>query len=299
MSNWSTANISNQNGKTVIVTGANSGIGFYTAFELGRAGAFVIVACRDKERGQQAVEKMRQQAPNASFAFDQLDLANLASIRNFSADFLRQGRVLDILINNAGVMALPTRQETVDGFEVQFGTNHLGHFALTGLLLPALHKSVAPRVVTISSGVAFFGKLEIDNLQSKQKYAPMKTYAQSKLANLLFMEELGRQASWLTSVAAHPGSTITNLQKYQFKTFVNLFGQHAAQGALPSLRAAVDQAESGTFYAPKGFFNMRGAPVKIDLPKKALDKSLAGELWCASEELTAVQYGFSEIAAVR
>jgi NAD(P)-dependent dehydrogenase (short-subunit alcohol dehydrogenase family) len=292
MSNWSTKDIPSQAGKTAIVTGANSGIGYYTALELGRAGASVVVACRNRARGFEAVQKMLSEAPGASFVLELLDLADLSSVRAFSDKFLGNKNPLDILVNNAGIMAVPSRETTVDGFELQFGTNHLGHFALTGLLLPALHQSKAPRVVSVSSGVAFWGELNIDDLQSEKKYEPMTAYAQSKLANLLFMLELGRQHPWLNSVAAHPGSTQTNLQKYKFKRLVKIFGQPASVGALPLLRAAVDETEPGTFFAPNGPFQMWGAPIEVSLPKQSLDRTLAYKLWRLSEDLTSIKYAY-------
>src|SRR5215831_6338846 len=237
---WSVKDIGDQRGKTAIVTGANSGIGFHAALELGRAGADVIVACRDPRRGAEALERLRAGAPGASFRLEALDLANLGSVRAFAERFLASGGALDILVNNAGVMALPRRELTDDGFERQFGTNHLGHFALTGLLLPALRKSQAPRVVNLSSSVAVIGKVALDDLQSERRYSPMGTYGATKLSNLYFTLELGRRAPWLTVVAAHPGASQTNLQAHAFQRSVKIFGQPASQGALPTLRAAVD-----------------------------------------------------------
>ncbi len=178
---WSVAEIGDLRGKTMVVTGANSGIGFHTALELGRAGAKVVVACRDETRGRKAVARMQAAAPQATFEFEPLDLADLASVRAFADRFLASGEPLDVLVNNAGVMAVPKRELTVDGFERQFGTNVLGHFALTGLLLPALAKSAAPRVVTISSGTAYFGCVDLGNLQGEKRYSASFTYAQSKL----------------------------------------------------------------------------------------------------------------------
>jgi NAD(P)-dependent dehydrogenase (short-subunit alcohol dehydrogenase family) len=182
---WNLARLGDLRGKTMIVTGANSGIGFYTALELGRAGAKVIVACRDLARGADAVARMQREASQAVFRLEQLDLADLASVKAFAQRFLALDEPLDVLVNNAGVMAVPTRELTVDGFERQFGTNVLGHFALTGLLLPALQRSTAPRVVTLSSGTAYFGHINLANLQGEKCYSSMLNYAQSKLANLL------------------------------------------------------------------------------------------------------------------
>jgi NAD(P)-dependent dehydrogenase (short-subunit alcohol dehydrogenase family) len=292
---WTVTEIGNLHGKTMIVTGANSGIGFDTALALGRAGAKVVVACRDAARGAEAVARMQAETPLAYFELEPLDLADLASLRAFAQRFLASGETLDVLINNAGVMAVPKRELTVDGFERQFGTNVLGHFALTGLLLPALAKSAAPRVVTLSSGTAYFGCLDLGNLQSEKHYSASFTYAQSKLANLMFMLELGRRAPWLKSVAAHPGAARTNLQRYTglfTKITMSFLGQNSAAGALPSLYAATEEVSSGEFFGPRDKLNMNGAPVEVRLPKRAKDVALARALWEASEKLTGVTYDF-------
>ena len=287
---WGTQDIGDQHGKRVVVTGANSGIGYYTALELGRAGADVVVACRDPGRGQEALGKLQAEAPGATFRLESLDLADLRSVRAFADRYLASGAPLDVLINNAGLMMPPTRELTADGFERQFGTNHLGHFALTGLLLPALAKSRAPRVVTVSSTAVMFGKLSLENLQSEKRYRPMKAYAQSKIANLEFMIELGRFAPWLVSVAAHPGATISNLQKHAFQWTTKMMGQPTPRGALPTLRAAVAPVPSGTYFGPKHLFQMRGAPIEIAIPKHAIDPTRDRALWEASERLTGVVY---------
>lgn len=287
---WTADKIGKQDGKNAIVTGANSGIGFHTALELGRAGANVIVASRDAVRGNTALSKLRQEAPEASFRLELLDLSDLMSIRLFAEKFLATNEPLDILVNNAGIMALPERELTVDGFEKQFGTNHLGHFALTGLLLPALQRSKSPRVVSVSSAVASWGKIELDNLQSERLYKPMGAYGQSKLANLAFMIELGRKYPWLTSVAAHPGATVSNLQKHKFESLTKIIGQDGSQGALPSLRASVDDAASGTYFAPKNWFQMRGTPIKVSVTDRAGNNELNKTLWKESERLTGVYF---------
>ncbi len=288
--NWTTQNIPNLQNKVAIVTGANSGIGFYTALELGRAGAKIILASRDKLRGEAALAEMRKLAPDASFSLEQLDLASLQSVRSFADRFLSTGDALDILVNNAGLMMPPKREITSDGFEIQFGTNHLGHFALTGLLLPALRKSKTPRVVTVSSLVAMRAKINLSDLQCEQKYVPYAAYGQSKLANLLFMLELGRREPCLISVAAHPGATITNLQKHAFGFTVKIIGQSASQGALPSLRAAVEPEAAAKFFGPKHLFGARGAPIEVRLPRQSLDQDTALILWQMSEKLTGVTY---------
>lgn len=285
---WTADKIGDQSGKNAIVTGANSGVGFYTALELGRAGANVIIASRDKVRGNTALKQLQQEAPGATFRLELLDLSDLLSVRLFAEKFLATNEQLDILVNNAGIMALPQKELTVDGFEKQFGTNHLGHFALTGLLLPALQLSKAPRVVSVSSSAATWGKIELDNLQSERIYKPMGTYSQSKLANLAFMLELGRRFTWLTSVASHPGATVSNLQKHKFKCLTKIIGQDGSQGALPSLRATVDKTSSGTYYGPRSWFQMRGTPIEVKLPCSTRNNELNSALWEESERLTGV-----------
>lgn len=287
---WTAENIGDQSGKNAIVTGANSGVGYYTALELGRAGANVIIASRDASRGNTALKQLMQEAPGASFQLELLDLSDLMSVRLFAEKFLATDKQLDILVNNAGIMALPERELTVDGFEKQFGTNHLGHFALTGLLLPALQRSSSPRVVSVSSSAATWGKIELDNLQSEQIYKPMGSYSQSKLANLAFMLELGRRFTWLTSVASHPGATVSNLQKHKFECITKIIGQEGSQGALPSLRAAVDETSSGTYYGPRNWFQMRGTPVEVKLPCRTKNNKLNSILWEQSERLTGVYF---------
>jgi NAD(P)-dependent dehydrogenase (short-subunit alcohol dehydrogenase family) len=288
---WTAERIGNLSGKNVVITGGNSGIGYYTALELGRAGANVIIACRDAKRGEAALAELKQLAPDISLKFELLDLTELLSVRMFAEKYLRANKPLDILINNAGIMALPERELTTDGFEMQFGTNHLGHFALTGLLLPALKRSDAPRVVIVSSGVANMkmAKIDLDNLQSEKSYEPMETYAQSKLANLAFMLELGRRYDWLTSVAAHPGATKSNLQKHKFKCLIKFIGQHGTKGAQPTIRAATDSIKSGNYYGPH-CLQLWGTPVEVSLPEKARDVALNSSLWEQSARLTEVQY---------
>ncbi|WP_306533654.1 oxidoreductase [Geobacter sp.] len=285
---WTTENIGDQTGKNAIVTGANSGVGYHTALELGRAGANVVIASRDEARGNTALKQLRQEAPGAKFRLEFLDLSDLMSVRLFAEKYLATNEPLDILVNNAGIMALPERELTVEGFEKQFGTNHLGHFALTGLLLPALQRSKTPRVVSVSSAAATWGKIELDNLQSERLYKPMRTYGQSKLANLAFMLELGRRFPWLTSVASHPGATVSNLQKHKFECITKIIGQHGSQGALPSLRASVEETRSGTYYGPKSWFQMRGTPVEVKLPCSSRKSEVHSKLWEKSEQLTGV-----------
>jgi NAD(P)-dependent dehydrogenase (short-subunit alcohol dehydrogenase family) len=287
---WTTAELGDLSGKTAIVTGANSGIGLHTALELGRAGARVILACRDPERGQEGLDFVRREAPEATFRLEALDLADLSSVRSFATRVDDGGQAIDLVVCNAGVMMIPTRELTADGHERQIGTNHLGHFALVGLLMPALERSEAPRVVVVSSGMAWFGKMDLEDLDGSRRYRPTPAYCQSKLANLLFMLELGRRYPRLRVTGAHPGTTISNLQRYQYKRAVQLFGQPASQGALPTLRATVEDAPSGAYFGPRSWFGMRGAPVRASMPKRAKDPEVAARLWTLSEQMTGVTY---------
>jgi NAD(P)-dependent dehydrogenase (short-subunit alcohol dehydrogenase family) len=302
IADWSERDIPRLDGQKAIVTGANSGIGFHTALELGRAGAEVTLAVRDTARGEEAKKQMLAEAPGARITVEALDLASLASVRAFADKQLAQKRPLDLLVNNAGVMALPERTLTVDGYEAQFATNHLGHFALTGQLWPLISQARAPRVVTVSSSVTMWAKLELDNLQSERRYAPMRTYGQSKLANLLFMLELRRRGEplGLISVASHPGATITNLQKYQYTWIIKVIGQSAARGALPSLYAATAaDVRGGQYFGPRDRLGMAGPPAQAKLPRRALDAALAEQLWQKSEELTGVRFAFGDHAGAR
>jgi NAD(P)-dependent dehydrogenase (short-subunit alcohol dehydrogenase family) len=298
---WTTAAMPRLDGKRAIVTGANSGIGFYTALELARAGAEVVLAVRDLGRGNEALAQIRKELPAANVAVAALDLSALPSVRAFAEAQLAGKKPLHLLINNAGVMAIPTRELTSDGFERQFGTNHLGHFALTGLVLPLLQAAPSPRVVNLSSSVAWFGRLDLADLQSERRYVPLRAYGQSKIANLLFTVELQRRGEpgGLTSVAAHPGAAQTNLQRHAFAGFVRLMGQSAADGALPSLYAAVAEVRGGQFYGPQRHFGMHGPPGPAWQPKKTRDAKVAAELWARSEELTGVRYAFTTLASSR
>jgi NAD(P)-dependent dehydrogenase (short-subunit alcohol dehydrogenase family) len=291
-------------GKTAVVTGANSGLGYQTARQLAGHGAHVVMACRDAERGKAAVERLRADEPSADVELRPLDLADLSSVKTFAAGV---DGPLHLLINNAGVMALPKRQ-TADGFEMQFGTNHLGHFALTGRLLGSLKSAPDARVVTVSSEMHSIGRMNFDDLQGEKRYHKWLAYGQSKLANLLFANELNRRATEagidLISLAAHPGYATTNLQSTGPKMSGNklmerftalgnvLMGQSDANGALPSLCAATDpDAVGGTYIGPDGLFGMRGSGAHAVKPrKKALDTAAAARLWDVSEELTGVSY---------
>lgn len=317
--NWTPAELPDLSGHRAVVTGANSGLGLHTALELARHGAHVVMACRDPRRGDRSLGQVRRQAPGASVELRPLDLADLASVRAFAEGTAEHAGRVDILVNNAGIMAVP-RATTADGFELQFGTNHLGHFALTGLLLAALGRGSvlggAARVVTVSSALHRSGRIHRDDLMGERSYARWRAYGQSKLANLLFTHELQRRAEAagfdLASLAAHPGYADTNLQHVgpglagsglrgrmegALASLGNrLFAQSAAHGAWPSLRAAGDpQARGGEFYGPGGFAEQRGHPKVVTSSAAAHDEDDARWLWERSAELTGVT--FAELSA--
>ncbi len=302
---WTAKQIPSQAGKTALVTGANSGIGYQAALELVRHGAHVLLGCRSAAKGRAALERLQREARGASAEAVELDMASLASIRAFAAAFGARGVALDLLINNAGVMALPTRELTEDGFERQFGTNHLGHFALTGLLMGPLLASAAPRVVTVASLAHRDGKIEFDNLQSERSYKPWGAYGASKLANILFAKELDRRAreahSRLLSLAVHPGVSTTNifangpgaasLKAIAVKVLAPVLMQKDDAGALPTLYAATSpDAQGGEYIGPDGFMELKGSPVVVQPRPQALDVAVGERLWAVSEELTGVRY---------
>ncbi len=303
---WTIDQVPDLTGKVAVITGANSGLGYETASALGRKGAHVVMACRDMTKGAEAAARLQRQYLAGSFVVEALDLADLGSIRRFAATFVQRFSALHILCNNAGVMHLPLRQ-TADGFEMQFGTNHLGHFALTGLLLPVITQTSQARVVTTSSGLHRSGQLNFADLQSRTSYNPQRAYSQSKLANLLFAYELQRkfEAHGLSamSVAAHPGYAATNLQfagphmegsalKTGIMTLANrVLAQSAAMGALPVIYAATaPEVRGGEYFGPDGFMEMRGFPAKVHSNARSYDRAVAEQLWMVSEELTGVTY---------
>lgn len=304
MSPWSPAEISDRSDQTAIVTGANSGLGFEATKELARAGAHVVMAGRDRARLSNAREEIRGAVEGASLTLGELDLASLDSVRSFAATVESNLDRVDVLCNNAGIMAVP-RAETDDGFEAQFGVNHLGHFALTGRLLDALTAAPDPRVVTHSSGLHTRGRMAFEDLHGEDEYDRWDAYAQSKLANLLFAYELDRRyGDVLTSVACHPGWAATNLQRRAPERMGSrlrlmamgaanrLFAQSAAKGAWPMLYAATDQSlDGGEYVGPGGLFNMRGPPVEQRSSDRSQDADDAAELWRRSETLTGVEYG--------
>ena len=304
MKNWITDDMPPQSGKLVIVTGATGGLGYETALVLAKAGAQVIIAGRNLDKGRAAVERLERSGVS-KVRFERLDLADLSSVRGFADRVTKQDAQIDILVNNAGVMMLPKRLSTRDGFEMQFGTNHLGHFALTRLLLPLLQRADAPRIVTISSLAHRSGKIDFSDLQAKRKYRPIKAYNQSKLANLLFTQELQRrsaQGGWgITSVAAHPGMAKTDLMVNGPGTsgilgWIDMLlspiaGHSAVSAALPTLFAATSpDAIPAGYYGPKNMFEMKGPVAPAKIAAQALDIHVAEKLWVASEGLTGVRY---------
>jgi NAD(P)-dependent dehydrogenase (short-subunit alcohol dehydrogenase family) len=299
---WTGADMPDQSGRLAVITGANSGLGLVTARWLAKAGAEVVIACRNMEKGEAAAASIRGEVAAARVSVRELDLADLGSVRGFASRFVAEGVALDLLVNNAGVMA-PPRRETVDGFESQFGTNHLGHFALTGLLLGPLLAAPAARVVTVSSGAHRLGRMKWDDLQREHGYNNWLAYGQSKLSNLLFCFELQKRATavsvGLTSVAAHPGYARTNLQFAGPSAWEGLimrvtnavFAQSAEMGALPSLYAAtVPDLPGGSFVGPDGFGEQRGYPRVVTASGRAYDEEAWRRLWEVSEELTGVRY---------
>jgi NAD(P)-dependent dehydrogenase (short-subunit alcohol dehydrogenase family) len=311
MNPWSVADIPPQRGKLAVVTGATGGLGYETALALGSAGAEVLVTGRNAEKGRMAIDRIHRAHPSANVRFEMLDLASLASIRAFAAKMVANGRPLDLLINNAGVMDLPTRRLTEDGFEMQFGTNHLAHFALTGLLLPLLRGAEAPRVVNVSSLAHRGGTIDFDNLQAERKYRSWPAYQQSKLANLLFTFELQRRSDasgWrLMSNAAHPGYARTDLipngpgtggLKGAGSRLLGTFMSHsAAAGALPTLFAATSpEATPMGYYGPNGFYELKGAVAPAKVSSQAEDEAVARRLWQVSEQLTGVTYPVKDLS---
>jgi NAD(P)-dependent dehydrogenase (short-subunit alcohol dehydrogenase family) len=301
---WTKANVPDQTGRVVLVTGANSGIGLQTARILAGRGAHVVMACRTRSKAEAAKSDVLKASPDAAVSLIDLDLGSLASVREAAAACGEQFDRLDLLINNAGVMATP-RGKTVDGFETQFGTNHLGHFALTGLLMPSWNTTEHSRIVTISSLAHRMGRINFDDLQSQKRYQSWPAYGQSKLANLLFTLELQRRLlaadSSTIAVAAHPGLSNTGLMGSiggvlgavgaAVKPLSGLVMQGPEMGALPTVRAAVDpNANGGDYYGPDGFMEQRGLPKKVGSAPASKDLAVAKRLWTVSEELTGVSY---------
>jgi NAD(P)-dependent dehydrogenase (short-subunit alcohol dehydrogenase family) len=304
---WTGADIPDQTGRTVLITGGNSGIGYEAAAALAGAGATVVSACRDAAKAKAAADSIRARFESASVETLPLDLASLASVRDCAKAFADRHNALDVLINNAGVMAIP-RRTTADGFEMQFGTNHLGHFALTGLLLERVLGTDGARVVNVASSAHRPGRMRFDDLQGERRYNRFSAYGQSKLANLLFTYELQRRLEATgrsqLSVACHPGWAATNLQfagprmdnSKLLESIAGglnrLFAQDAAHGALPTLYAATAPDVSGADYiGPGGFQEMWGPPKKVRSSARSHVRDAARRLWEISEQLTGVRYG--------
>ena len=300
MPGWNASDIPSQRGRSAVVTGTG-GLAYEDALALACAGAEVIIAGRNAPKGADAI---RSHEPNANVRFEWLDLADIHSVRAFGARLRAERDSLDLLVNNAAVMTPPTRQLTADGFELQFGTNHLGHFALTAELLPLLRKGVQPRVVTVSSVAARSGAIAFDNLQAERRYEPMPIYSQSKLANLMFAFELQRRSrafGWgITSVAVHPGVSRTDLIPNGagrmslpglVRTALWFLFQPAAQGALPTLFAATSpDIVPGGYYGPDKFGETRGSPSVARVPPQADDDAVASRLWDVSARLTGASF---------
>ena len=286
MARWTADAMADQAGRLALVTGANTGIGYEAALQLARKGAQVLLGCRDEQRANQAIERIQAEAPRGSVEWLPLDLADLASVAAAAAQLRAAHQRLDLLICNAGVM-VPPAGRTVDGFELQFGINHLGHFALVLQMLPLLQAVTAARVVAVSSGAALFGRMVFDDLNFERRgYQPWAAYGQSKLANLLFIEALARRlkraGSSVVACAAHPGVTATELQRHSpnMQNMPAWLAMPAPQGALPSLRAATDPAvEPLDYFGPDGLLQMRGYPKRVPWPSGAKQQAIADQLW--------------------
>lgn len=303
MTQWTTKDIPNQHGRLAVVTGTG-GLGYEDALALARAGSDVIIAGRNPAKGAEAVNKICAETPNANVRFEVVDLANLASIEAFGKRMQAAHQSVDLLINNAAVMTPPSRQTTSDGFELQFGTNYLGHFALTAHLLPLLRKGQNPRVVNVASVAVQNGAINFDDLQSERNYTPMVAYGQSKLANLMFSFELQRRsaaAKWgVSSIAAHPGISRTDLlhngagrmsMAGLVRSWMWFLFQPAAKGALPTLFAATSpDAKAGAYYGPDRFSETRGYPAPAKVPPQANAIDVAARLWQVSERMTGLHF---------
>ncbi len=300
MPGWTLASLPDLSGKRAIVTGATGGIGFETAAALAGAGAEVVLTGRDPAKGGRALAAIGRRHPAARLTFALADQADLGSLARFAAGVVAAGMPLDLLVNNAGVMGLWPRRTTADGFEMQFGTNHLGHFALTAQLVPALLRAASPRIVTVASLTHRNGRLDFDDLQGERSYDPLGAYAQAKLANLVFALSLARRCaaedSRIASIAAHPGFARTGLFTGSLKARLALlvapfFAQSAAAGALPSLYAATaPEARNGGYYGPNRLGETRGRPASARIARQARDETTAERLWEASERLTGVRF---------
>jgi len=299
MANWTADDIPDQSDRVIIITGANTGLGYKTAEILAKKGARIILACRSEEKGKTAVENIKADNADAKVELQLLDLSDLDSVKKFSDEFASKNDKLDLLILNAGVM-VPPQSKTKQGFELQFGVNHLAHFALTGHLLPLLNETEGARVVVLSSSAANLGVIDFDDLQCENKsYKPFRVYGQSKLANQLFTLELQKRLSEAGKstivTACHPGYTRTDLQRtsYLFSVMGYFLGQETEMGVLPTLRAATDpECKGAEYFGPNGRMEWTGYPVAVEMEKLAKNEEDASRLWDVSEELTGVKYEF-------
>jgi len=294
--NWTAEQLGDQTGRVAVVTGSNSGIGFETARALAAKGATVIMACRNLDKANPKAEEIRAAHPGFNVEVMQLDLSNLDSVRQFAEAFRAKHSRLDLLINNAGIM-VPPYGKTAQGFETQFGVNHLGHFALTGSLLDLIVNTPGARIVTVSSIAHYLGNIQFSDLNWEKGYKPQPAYGQSKLANLLFTYELQRRLAAAgkdtLAVAAHPGWTETNLQEHaKAVKFLNRFlAQEPLMGALPTLYAATQSDVNGAeYYGPSGFMEMNGPPKRVKSNRRSHDRNIAERLWNVSEDLTGVHF---------
>lgn len=301
---WSTTDIPDQTGRLALITGATGGLGYETALALARSGAEVVLTGRNAGKGANALERIQTEVPNAKVSYETLDLSELGKVARFVDDFASRHEHLDILINNAGVMAPPTRQLTRDGFELQFATNYLSHFALTARLTPLLSAAPAARVVPLGSVAARQGKIDFANLQAEKSYDPMVAYSQTKLACVMFGFELQRRSDangWgIASIAAHPGVSRTELINNGMgrssgagfaRRYLSFLFQPVPQGALPTLMAATaPDAVPGGYYGPQGLLEVRGRPGLASVPRQALDTTVASRLWEVSEQLAGVHF---------
>ena len=297
---WDSDDIEDQNGRVTIVTGSSSGIGYETARVLANKNATIIIAVRNLKKGNTAAEKIKAQNAQADVRVMELDLADLKSIRSFSDTFKKQYTRLDLLINNAGVM-IPPYSTTSDGFELQLGTNHLGHFALTGQLIDLIRKTPKSRIVNVSSNAHKIGNINFEDLNwKKRKYNRMKSYGDSKIANIYFTYELTNRIDKVGKepvvVVSHPGWTATELQRHTgfFNFLNNFFAQDITMGALPTLYAAVGpDVKSGNYFGPSGFMEMKGYPKRVETNSLSKDKNIVKKLWDVSEELTGVKFSLN------
>lgn len=304
MKNWTASDIPQKKDSLAVITGSTEGVGYQDALALSAAGWNVIMMGRNAQKGAESIARIHQINPKAKVRFEKIDLADLSSIKAFALRMASKGQAIDLLINNAGVMTPPKRLVTTDGFELQFGTNHIGHFALMAQLLPLLRKSPDARVVSVSSVANRAGQINFDDLQSESSYTPMKAYGQAKLANLMFALELQRQSEkhgWgIKSIAAHPGVSRTNLLitgagRWSFagimRTFFPFLFQPPAQGALPTLYAATSpDAKGGSYYGPNKMGETRGFPSIAKIPAQATDLTVSLKLWEVSQQLAKVEF---------